>query len=386
MYIYSIILRIYNTIHRHQKRQKGLNCLKIKMNILYKKNNYRLSDLDNLKSEAPFFESGITFINQWFSDTNTFKFKSSGSTGTAKTIAINRNQILSSVALTKGALQLKNTDRTLICLAPEYVATKMMLARCLILDMDIILVDPSSNPLEGLSKNEKIDFASFVPLQVQQIIDNGHSEKLSKIKNVLIGGAPISDILVEKLCSFNNYIYHTYGMTETVSHIAIRKLSKGGSSPYYKCLDGIQITSNADGCLITNGSVSNNEQVITKDLVEIKNDNEFIWLGRQDNLVNSGGVKIIPEQIENLLKPIFREVQMSHEFFIGGIEDSKLGQKLILLVEGSPPQLELDAYIRPDIEKAFSKYHVPKQIIYLEHFIRTTSGKVKRGETLQLIK
>ncbi len=356
------------------------------MNITYKGETHSLSNLNELVNEAPFFESGITFITDWLSDTDTFNFKSSGSTGAAKTIAISRNQILKSVSLTENALKLKNTDRALVCLAPEYVATKMMLARCLVLNMEIILVDPSSNPLEDLSENEQINFASFVPMQVQQMIDSGYSERLSKINNVLIGGAPVFDTLEKKLKSFQNNIYHTYGMTETVSHIALRKLSDGGDSRYFKCLDGIQITTNADGCLIINGSTTNDEQVMTKDLVEIKNENEFIWLGRQDNLINSGGVKIIPEQIENLLKPIFKEAEITNEFFIDGIGDSKLGQRLILLVEGAPPQSGFEILMKTNIEKVFSKYHVPKQTIYLEQFIRTTSGKVKRGETLQLIK
>ena len=378
-------LVLFNNIHRHQKRIKGLASLKIKMKIQYKNENFSLKTLDGLLSKAPFFSEGITFINKWLSLEDIFDFKSSGSTGIAKTIEINKSQILKSVALTANTLKLKNTDKALICLAPEYVATKMMLARCLVLDMDIVLVDSSSNPLEGLNKNQSIDFASFVPLQVQQIMDSGNAERLGKIKNVLIGGAPISDVLAKKLKSFQNNIYHTYGMTETVSHIALRKLSNGEDSSYFKCLEGIKITTKEDGCLVINGSVTNDEEVITKDLVEIKNENEFVWLGRQDNLVNSGGVKIIPERIEHLLKPIFKEVQMSNDFFIGGIEDSKLGQKLILLVEGTPTPTDLEALVKNNIEKEFSKYYVPKQIIYLEQFIRTISGKVKRSETIKLI-
>jgi len=356
------------------------------MNITYKNEKYSLNHLDDLVNQAPFFESGVFFIYQWFSDTDIFSFKSSGSTGVAKTIAISRNQILKSIVLTENALKLKKTDRALVCLAPEYVATKMMLARCLVLDMDILLVAPSSNPLEDLSKNEQINFVSFVPMQVQQIIDSGYSERLSKINNVLIGGAHVSDALEETLKLFQNNIYHTYGMTETVSHIALRKLSDGGNSRYFKCLEGIQITTNIDGCLIIKGSITNDEQVVTKDLVEIKNENQFIWQGRQDNLVNSGGVKIIPEQIESLLKTIFKEAEITNEFFISGIQDSKLGQKLILVLEGTPPQSDHENLIKTSIKKAFSKYHVPKQTIYLEQFKRTNSGKVKRGETLKYIK
>ncbi|MEQ6120682.1 AMP-binding protein [Reichenbachiella sp. MALMAid0571] len=355
------------------------------MNITYKNEIYSLKNLKRLLSEAPFFSSGISFINQWVSLQSVFIFKSSGSTGIVKNIEVSRNQILESVKLTTNALKLKTSDRSLVCLAPEYVATKMMLARCLILDMDIILVDPSSNPLAGLDENEQIDFASFVPLQVQQIIDSDNSDKLNKIRNVLIGGAPVSDVLTEKLNSFQNNIYHTYGMTETVSHIAMKCLSKKRSSPYFKCLSGIQITSNNDDCLVIKGSVTNNKEVITKDLVEIKNGNEFIWLGRQDNLVNSGGVKIIPEQIESLLKPIFKEVQMPNEFFLGGIKDPVLGQKLILIVEGTLPTTGFETLIKTKIEEFFSKYHVPKQTICLDQFIRTSSGKVKRSETLKLI-
>ena len=156
------------------------------MNITYKNEKYSQIHLNELVNRAPFFEPGILFINQWLSDTDTFNFKSSGSTGAVKTITTSRNQILKSVALTANSLDLKKTDRALVCLAPEYVATKMMLARCLVLDLEILLVHSSSNPLEELNENERIDFASFVPLQVEQMIDSGYSERLSKINNVLM--------------------------------------------------------------------------------------------------------------------------------------------------------------------------------------------------------
>ena len=312
------------------------------MKIFFKKRIYDLDELEQLSIDAPFFKSGVNFIKDWISNNQEYIFKTSGSTGKSQNIRISRSQIAASVQMTRNALQLKGNEQVLICLSPEFVATKMMLARCLILDLDIVLVEPTGNPIVQLQPQSKIDFASFVPLQIRNIIDDGYSEQLANIKNVLIGGGPISNGLEQELCHFRNKIYHTYGMTETVSHIALRKLSQGSNSKYFNCLEGVSIKLDSDECLNIKGAVTNDLEIQTKDIVEIKNKKEFRWMGRRDNLINTGGIKIIPELIENHLIPLFNKRNYPENYFLFGSKDEVLGQKLIMVIEGKSSDIELE--------------------------------------------
>lgn len=354
------------------------------INIFYNNKTYGIKNLDLLTEEAPFFAPAISFIRNWMTNTEKFNFQSSGSTGAPKMLDISRKQILASVELTKKHLQLKQGEKALVCLSPEYVATKMMVARCLALDLDIVLVEPSANPLDQVNINTKIDFASFVPMQVQKILDSAHSARFPKIRNVLIGGAGVHNSLINRLKNFNNNIYHTYGMTETVSHIALRKLDKNSHTNHFKCLSEVRIRSDENNCLVVCGPMTDHKEIFTKDLVEIRNQNEFIWKGRMDNLVNSGGVKIIPELVEEQLISIFSKLNISNDFFLAGIEDPLLGQKLVLLIEGGHTDKTLDS-LNENMRKFLPKYHTPKEVIFKNKFIRTASGKVRRKETLKSI-
>ena len=267
------------------------------MKIIFNGQLYALLELEELAKAAPFFKNGLEFMKDWISGKTLFLLKTSGSTGIAQTVNITRAQIEYSVSLTMDTLKLTSEDQVLLCLAPDFIATKMMLARCLILDMNLVLVQPTTNPFDYISPNTKIDFASFVPLQIRNIIDSGYSNNLRNIRNVLIGGGPISVKMENELLKFKNNIYHTYGMTETVSHIALRKLSNDAVSKYFKCMNGIEIKTNENQCLVIKSAITNHQEVETKDVVELKNLKEFRWLGRLDNLINSGGVKIIPEEV-----------------------------------------------------------------------------------------
>lgn len=354
------------------------------INIFYNNKTYGIKNLDSLAEEAPFFKPAISFIKNWMTNTEKFDFQSSGSTGVPKMLDISRKQILSSVELTRKYLQLKQGEKALVCLSPEYIATKMMIARCLVLGLDIVLVEPCANPLDRVDISTKIDFASFVPMQVQKILDSAHTDRLSEIRNVLIGGSGVHNSLIYRLKTFNNNIYHTYGMTETVSHIALRKLDKNSHTNHFKCLSEVRIRTDENNCLVVSGPMTDHKEIFTKDLVEIHNQNEFTWKGRLDNLVNSGGVKIIPELVEEQLISIFRRSNLSNEFFLAGIEDPLLGQKLVLLIEGGHTDKTLDS-LNENMRKFLPKYHIPKEVIFKKEFIRTASGKVRRKEILKSI-
>ncbi len=350
------------------------------MTIFYLNKTYSLKELTDLEHDAPFFSEGISFIRDWVNQQEHFEFQSSGSTGTPKKITISRKQILSSVALTREFLDLRSREKALVCLDAAYVATKMMLARCLVVDMDVVLIPPMSNPLEQLAT--PVDFASFVPLQIEAMLQANQTKQLSSIKNVLIGGAPLEADIASAIHSLPNNIYLTYGMTETVSHVALRLLSKDSTTRNFTTLKGITIGTNSEGCLTIKGSVTDQQLLETTDLVEIKSETAFCWLGRKDNIINSGGIKLVPEQIETELHPILHQSHIPEDFFVAGMPDASLGQKLTLFLEAEKITADQENELITRCKKTLPKYHVPKMVICLKSFTRTPSGKINRKETI----
>lgn len=332
------------------------------------------------------YEPIVIFVQNWVNGSDSFEFHTSGSTGSPKAIKISRSQIEASIKGTAKYLNLRSGENILLCLNPNYIAAIMMVARGLFLNMDVHITRPTSNPILEI-KNTKVDFASFVPLQIYRMIKSGQLKELSGIKNVLIGGAPLSDDAFAKLAELGNNNFATYGMTETVSHIALMQISGDFLNATYTVLPNIQIGISTENCLWIKGSVTNNELIQTTDVVELLNPNEFKWLGRKDNVINSGGIKIHPEQIEKIIKVEFARLGIPNEFYVTGIKDENLGKRLVLMLEvdlQSPLRVTMSeesilSSISSIIEGKYSKYHVPKKILFQERFARTESGKVKRG-------
>ncbi len=323
-----------------------------------------------------------SFLKDWFDDKPTIKVQTSGSTGNPKTIQLKKEYMINSAKATGAFFNLSEETTALLCLSPDYIAGKMMLVRALVLGWQLDVVEPSSNPLNGLTK--QYDFCAMVPLQLDNSLKVIH-----KIKKVIVGGAPVSKGLLEKLQSISTEVFATYGMTETSTHIAIKPLNKyamslqgGGTtwqSQHYKILPNINISKDTRGCLIINAPKISDVQIITNDLVEILSETEFKWLGRFDTIINSGGVKLIPEQIEKKLS-----VAIDHRFFVAGIPDEKLGEKLVLLIEA--PNLKTED-LKLEIENLTSldKYRVPKEIYVIKAFVETETKKIQRQKTLDLI-
>jgi len=307
---------------------------------------YSLESINELPKSYPEYQDLVTFMSSWIRGDSSFVFHSSGSTGEAKEIFVSNKQIQSSIEATRNKLELQKEDCVLLCLNPDFIASKMMVARALSIGMDLVIVPPTSSPLKLIQTN--ISFASFVPFQIYKMIHDGSISKLSLIKNVLIGGAPLDSWAIDVLSKFVNNIYLTYGMTETVSHIALKKITGQDASGLFSVMDNIDIKVDNRSCLCIKGTVTNDELIITNDVVELKTSGTFDWLGRYDNIINSGGVKINPEKIERLIALIIP----NKNFFVSGIADRELGEKCTLIIEG-------DLY--------------------------TESGKLKRKATLELI-
>lgn len=321
------------------------------------------------------------FLRNWFDDKSFVEVKTSGSTGNPKIIRLQKSHMIKSAKATGDYFNLPENTTALLCMSTNYIAGKMMLVRALTLGWHLNVAEPTSNPLKN---SDKIyDFSAMVPMQLHNSLADIH-----KIKKLIVGGGTVSNELLSKIQEIKTEIFATYGMTETITHIAVKKLNviaNGAKQSNYKILPNIKIAVDHRGCLVIDAPTISAEKVITNDLVELISSTEFKWLGRIDNVINSGGVKLIPEQIEEKLAKIIK-----NRFFVAGIKDGVLGEKLILVIE----ELKLDkinnpskAAILKEIKhsKLFSAYEIPKEIYFIEKFMETETNKIDRAKTLVLL-
>jgi len=305
------------------------------------------------------------FISEWYSTNIEMDLKTSGSTGKPKSISVKKDWMQNSAELTRKTFGLKKGDSALLCMPMKYVAGKMMVVRALELGLDLKVVEPSSNPLKYM--DEIIDFAAMVPFQLENSLND-----LDQVKTLIVGGGQVSQQLIEKLQKISTQIFETYGMTETLTHVAIKPLNGPNISDLFRALDGIRFEKDDRGCLAIHASALNPVPIVTNDLVELIDENSFRWLGRFDNVINSGGIKIIPEVVEAKLLSIIP----NNRFFINGESDESLGEKVVLVVEGNVIEISFDS---------LEKFEKPKEIYFISEFLETESGKIRRGETLKII-
>ncbi|MBI9041729.1 MAG: AMP-binding protein [Lutibacter sp.] len=318
------------------------------------------------------------FLENWFNESTIIEVKTSGSTGTPKLIQLQKKHMINSAKATGEFFNLFENTTALLCISVNFIAGKMMLVRAITLGWQIDVMEPSSGPLKHIEK--EYDFSAMVPLQVTNSLQNIH-----KIKKLIVGGGVVSNDLLLKIQQLKTKLFATYGMTETVTHIAIKKLNNFDSvissaveKSHYKTLPNIKISTDARGCLIIDAPKICDEKIVTNDLVELLSESEFNWLGRFDTVINSGGIKLIPEQIEEKLSEVIKQ-----RFFVAGIPDAILGEKLILVVEG----IENDNLFE-NIKNMefFSKYEMPKELFFVNSFLETDTQKINRKETLKLLK
>ncbi|REC76023.1 long-chain fatty acid--CoA ligase, partial [Chryseobacterium elymi] len=286
---------------------------------------------------------------------------------------IEKEKMLNSAVMTCNFLGLKEGNKALLCLPVEYISGKMMVVRSIERKLRLIVSDPSLKPVEHLS--EEIDFCAMTPLQVENSLD-----KLHLIKNLIIGGAAVSESLKRKIAQNKRLksirIFETYGMSETLSHIALKQLMPEPQD-YFTAFENVAINIDERGCLKIYAPNVNAEVLQTNDLVEIRNGKQFKFLGRIDNVINSGGAKIFPETLEALVKQ-----EIPNEAVFIGLKDESLGQKLILVIEGSESADLIEKIAGIPFEKSF---HKPKEIIFIERIPRTPNGKVNRIELNKII-
>ncbi len=344
-------------------------------------------NIPSLSPNNQFEEKVISFLREWFSDSETVSVQTSGSTGAPKVFEIEKQRMLNSARMTCDFLGLKKGDAALLCLPVEYISGKMMLVRAFERGLKVIVEEPSSQPLKNLE--EQIDFCAMTPLQVQHSLD-----KIHLVKNLIIGGSAISESLKSQIChaersrsiSFNK-VFETYGMSETLSHIALKEILPSPEA-YFTALDDVEISLDDRNCLKIFAQKLNPEVLQTNDIVELLDDKQFKFLGRFDNVINSGGVKIFAEELEAIVKSQLDEFDFTNELVLLGKPDEILGEKLVLVIEDSEDcHSERSRRLKSKISslRIKNKFHIPKEIVFLEKFPRSENGKVLRKEILKKI-
>lgn len=334
----------------------------------FKLNGFHLDREDLCRVAYSFIKEGEDFekpvgdfILDWFDERPFIEMRTSGTTGTPKLIKVDKQAMVNSALATGDFFDLQSGSRVMHCLPVKYIAGKMMLVRAFILGLDTDFVEPSSCPFSK-NNNQSYDFIAMVPLQAQNSL-----RQLEKVKKLIVGGVGITKTLSKKLAKLPTEVYETYGMTETITHIAAKKIGEKA----FTVLPNVTLSYDEKNCLVIHAPRISDEIIVTNDLVELINENQFIFLGRADNVVNSGGIKLIPEQIEEKLSG-----NITARFFVGGIPDETLGEKLVLVIEGEAPQ---------DYDFKFElldKYEKPKETLFVPKFRETETGKVMRKETL----
>jgi O-succinylbenzoic acid--CoA ligase len=355
--------------------------------------------------------AALEFAQAWLRGDQHFALHTSGSTGTPKPIALARSQMEASARATAAALGLGARDRALVCLPARYVAGRMMIVRCLVLGLTGYVVAPSSDPLALLDPHTSLDFGAFVPLQMETLLDTAlvapsdscyaeetarsfrYRRLLEGMRAILIGGGPVSEALHNKIAALGAPVYHTYGMTETATHVALRRLNGGADrreeGAWFTPLPGVELALDHRGCLAIRGAATAGEWVQTNDLVELRPDGTFAWLGRWDNVINSGGVKVQIETVEAAVEALkLRHPEATwagRAMAAAGLPDDRLGQVVTLVLEGEPLDAAGEAELLELLRRELDRFAVPRRFVYLRALPQTPTGKIDRRALLEAL-
>jgi O-succinylbenzoic acid--CoA ligase len=320
---------------------------------------------------APHERSMGKFIIKWLNDDPNITVKTSGSTGKPKKIFLSKEAMVNSAKATGTYFKVGEKTTALLCLHPKFIAGKMMLVRAMTLGWHLHVVAPEKDALTQYDND--YDFAAMVPYQVRHSID-----ALGKVKKLIIGGGAISLQLDALLQDVSTEAFATYGMTETITHIAVRRINGPAKSQSYHGLPDVKFKTDQRGCLVIEADEIHPETIVTNDLVNLNTPTSFEWLGRFDNVINSGGVKIYPEKIEQKLADI-----IDFPFIITSQPDEELGERVILVIENRN-EVRIPNY--SEVFATLTGYEKPKKIYTVSKFPYTENGKIKRKEVLSILK
>ena len=341
------------------------------------------------------------FFSEWNNDSDRVLVHTSGSTGKPKPMMVEKKRMLNSARITCDFLGLKPGDSALLCMSLDYIAGKMVVVRSIERHLHLISVSPSGHPLKdidlkgvnGKDVNGEITFAAMVPMQVYNTLQVPEErERLTHIRHLIIGGGAIDASLEKELQALpgNIAIWSTYGMTETLSHIALRRINGAEASEWYQPFDSVKISQTDEGCLVIDAPLVCAETLLTNDIVEIEpyiynkvEKTRFRIKGRKDNVICSGGIKIQIEEVEEFLKP-----HLEKPFMLAKKKDEKFGEIAVLLTEDEDLK-KVEATIRrllsgksddsnKSSESKSHKYWIPREFLHVDHLPLTETGKPKR--------
>ena len=312
------------------------------------------------------------FLSEWNDASEFVHVQTSGSTGAPKPMLVEKRRMLASARITCDFLGLRSGDTALLCMSLDYIAGKMMVVRSIERGLKLISVEPSGHPLSNV---EYVDFAAMVPMQVYNSLQVPEErERLMRIRHLIIGGGAIDDQMAAELRTFPNAVWSTYGMTETLSHIALRRISGPDASEWYTPFPSVRVTHNDEGCLVINAPEVCEEPLVTNDIVEFSSDHSrFRIIGRRDNVICSGGIKIQIEEVERHLRP-----HLHVPYLLTKRHDPKFGEVAVLLTEGSVEEA------REVCQRMLSKYHQPRYYLHVARIPLTETGKPARQEAIRL--
>lgn len=317
------------------------------------------------------------FLAEWNNESETILVHTSGSTGKPKPMYVDKKRMLNSARITCDFLGLCPGDMAFLCMPLDYIAGKMLVVRSLERKLNLVSVNPSGHPLKDIVLSfDKPSLAAMVPLQVYNSLSvPAEAEKLRNFTHLIIGGGAIDDELSKSLQAFPNNVWSTYGMTETLSHIALRRLNGDKASEWYTPFDSVKVSQNEEGCLVIDAPLVHDGKLITNDIVELKN-GQFRILGRKDNVICSGGIKIQMEEVERTLKPYIESA-----FIITKRSDKKFGEIVVLITENNNI-----AEVESICKRVLPKYWCPHYYLHVEHVPLTETGKPARAKALSLAK
>ncbi|TYZ07386.1 AMP-binding protein [Hymenobacter lutimineralis] len=349
---------------------------------------FHYADIQQYPARAPQDLNGyearvLDFCRQWLNGAQEFGLRTSGSTGKPQLVTMKRRQLEASARRTGDYFALGPGDRMLVCLNCEFVGGLMMLVRGFERNMHLTIVEPHADPLALVPAAADFDFASFVPLQLRAVLDAGHAPRLNRLKGLLVGGAAVERSLEKDLQQLRVPVYLTYGMTETASHIALRRLNGPQPSSIYQVLPGITVGQDARGCLTVRADVTLDQLITTNDRVQLLDAHSFEWLGRVDFVINSGGVKVQAEKVEQVLEVTLTELNLPRRAFVAGRPDARLGEQVTAFLEGKPLTQAQEQRVQALLAERLDKYERPRAFVYVPQFRTTASGKLDRLTTVR---
>ncbi|MDD3037453.1 AMP-binding protein [Bacteroides sp.] len=334
---------------------------------------YTSNDISKLivgggKAFSPAVWELLLFLNKWFDDSTTIVVHTSGSTGTPKELLVRKDQMMQSARLTCEYLNLQPGDTALLCMNLCYIGAMMVVVRSLVAGLNLIVRPASGHPLADVK--EPLKFAAMVPLQVYNTLQvTEERQQLEQIDILIIGGGAVDNTLANEIKNLPGAVYSTYGMTETLSHIALRRLNGAFASEHYYPFNSVKLSLSSENTLVIEAPLVCDNILQTNDIAYIHLDGSFTILGRKDNVINSGGIKIQAEQVEKKLHSLF-----SGSFVITCVPDSRLGQAVTLLTE---VQLNITE-LKDKIKTILPPYYCPKYIYIVKQIPQTENGKINR--------